>query len=117
MKFLSVSPWIVLCLAAVALGGGLKVPGESPIEFCNYDRDDDLLDVQKIDIAPNPPKPYAMLPPFLFQYPPRLTHMQWQTSQRHVRGRSPQNNYKGLIYQGYRQVRPDPTYLHYGRPL
>ncbi|OAA69218.1 MD-2-related lipid-recognition [Akanthomyces lecanii RCEF 1005] len=57
MKFLPVSPWIVSCLVAVALGGSLKVPGESPIEFCNYDRDDDLVDVQKIDIDPNPPKP------------------------------------------------------------
>ena len=35
----------------------LKVPGESPLEFCNADHDDELLTIEKVDLAPNPPKP------------------------------------------------------------
>ncbi|OAQ96684.1 hypothetical protein LLEC1_02206 [Akanthomyces lecanii] len=56
MKFPSAGSGIVACLATVVLGGSLKVPGESPVEFCDADRESDLVNVQKIDIAQNPPK-------------------------------------------------------------
>ncbi|KAH6631594.1 ML domain-containing protein [Chaetomium tenue] len=33
----------------------LKVPGESPLEFCDANRDNDLLTIDKVDLSPNPP--------------------------------------------------------------
>ncbi|CAH0019272.1 unnamed protein product [Clonostachys rhizophaga] len=36
--------------------GSLKVPGESPAEFCNADRDQDLVQVQLLSTDPNPVK-------------------------------------------------------------
>ncbi|KAM0250011.1 hypothetical protein ACHAQJ_008818 [Trichoderma viride] len=43
--------------SASALDSSLKVPGENPIEYCNADRDGDLIVIEKVDLAPNPPKP------------------------------------------------------------
>jgi len=68
MRFSTTVACLSACLAAPATAvaiwgdsvsalGGLKVPGESPLEFCNADRDDDLVVFEKIDVAPNPPKP------------------------------------------------------------
>ncbi|CAH0046209.1 unnamed protein product [Clonostachys solani] len=66
---------IVACLSALAAPGlsanigvsklhnftpatsSLKVPGESPAEFCNADRDGDLVQVQLLSTDPNPVKP------------------------------------------------------------
>lgn len=56
MKFFS-NVLMAFCLAAVAVGGDLKVPGDSPVEFCHADRDIDLIQIEKLDISPNPPKP------------------------------------------------------------
>lgn len=42
--------------SAHAFDSNLKVPGENPIEFCNADRDDNLIVIDKVDLAPNPPK-------------------------------------------------------------
>ncbi|CAG9945329.1 unnamed protein product [Clonostachys rosea f. rosea IK726] len=36
--------------------GSLKVPGESPAEFCNANRDGDLVQVQLLSTDPNPVK-------------------------------------------------------------
>ncbi|CAG9987734.1 unnamed protein product [Clonostachys byssicola] len=36
--------------------GSLKVPGESPAEFCDVDRDGDLVKVQLLSTDPNPVK-------------------------------------------------------------
>ncbi|CAI6014497.1 hypothetical protein V2G26_019452 [Clonostachys chloroleuca] len=36
--------------------GSLKVPGESPAEFCHVDRDGDLVQVQLLSTDPNPVK-------------------------------------------------------------
>jgi hypothetical protein len=38
-------------------GDDLRVPGESPLEFCDADRDHDLLTIDKVDLSPNPPLP------------------------------------------------------------
>lgn len=35
-----------------------KVPGDNPLYFCG-DPADDLLKIEKVDLSPNPPKPYV----------------------------------------------------------
>jgi hypothetical protein len=35
-----------------------KVPGDNPLYFCG-DPADDILTIEKVDISPNPPKPYV----------------------------------------------------------
>ena len=61
---------IVLALAATAsarnvfrTGGqslvkrdSFKVPGENPLEFCDADRDEDILSIDKVTLTPNPPE-------------------------------------------------------------
>ncbi|KFG81973.1 phosphatidylglycerol [Metarhizium anisopliae] len=56
MKLLSAIAWLATCLTVVA-ADSLKVPGESPLEFCNSNRDHDAVQIEKVDISPNPPKP------------------------------------------------------------
>ncbi|KID85682.1 phosphatidylglycerol / phosphatidylinositol transfer protein [Metarhizium guizhouense ARSEF 977] len=56
MKRLSAIAWLATCLTVVA-ADSLKVPGESPLEFCNSNRDHDAVQIDKVDISPNPPKP------------------------------------------------------------
>lgn len=36
-----------------------KVPGDNPLYFCG-DPADDLLKIEKVDLSPNPPKPYVV---------------------------------------------------------
>ncbi|KAL7785194.1 putative phosphatidylglycerol/phosphatidylinositol transfer protein precursor [Trichoderma ceciliae] len=69
MRFSTTITYLSACLAAPAtalaiwgdsasaLDSGLKVPGENPIEFCDADRDDNIIVIEKVDLAPNPPKP------------------------------------------------------------
>ncbi|UKZ73604.1 hypothetical protein TrVFT333_001252 [Trichoderma virens FT-333] len=69
MRFSTTVAYLATCLAAPAtalaiwgesasaLDASLKVPGENPIEFCNADRDDDLIQITKVDLAPNPRSP------------------------------------------------------------
>lgn len=54
MKFFS-NALVAFGLAAVALGQDLKVPGDSLVEFCNANRENDILQIEKLDISPNPP--------------------------------------------------------------
>lgn len=35
-----------------------KVPGDNPLYFCG-DPADDILKIEKVDLSPNPPKPYV----------------------------------------------------------
>jgi hypothetical protein len=37
---------------------GDSVPGENPLVFCS-NPDDDLIIINKVDLTPNPPKPYV----------------------------------------------------------
>ncbi|KAI9775873.1 MAG: Phosphatidylglycerol/phosphatidylinositol transfer protein [Geoglossum umbratile] len=37
------------------LGDGVQIPGESPLEHCQPDFDDDILTIYRIDLKPNPP--------------------------------------------------------------
>jgi hypothetical protein len=62
---------IVLALAATASArnvfrtGGqslvkrdddLKVPGQNPLQFCEANRDEDILSIDKVTLTPNPPE-------------------------------------------------------------
>ncbi|KAJ2992784.1 hypothetical protein NUW58_g2048 [Xylaria curta] len=33
-----------------------KVPGDSPLEFCDKDRAEDIVVIEKVDLSPNPPQ-------------------------------------------------------------
>jgi len=35
----------------------LKIPGESPLELCPKDHDDDIIKIERVDLIPNPPEP------------------------------------------------------------
>ena len=37
------------------VGDDLKVPGDSPLEFCKPDHSDDVLTIESVDLVPNPP--------------------------------------------------------------
>ncbi|KAI0390685.1 phosphatidylinositol transfer protein [Xylariaceae sp. FL0594] len=34
-----------------------KVPGDSPLEFCDRDHSSDAVSIEKVDLLPNPPEP------------------------------------------------------------
>jgi hypothetical protein len=38
----------------------LAVPGESPLEYCQPNHDDDLLLIEHINLKPNPPEAYVI---------------------------------------------------------
>jgi hypothetical protein len=46
-----------------------KVPGDNPLYFCG-DPADDLVKIEKVDLDPNPPKPYVLH--FIFHERSRL---------------------------------------------
>ena len=52
---ISASPsWLTGSQAA--LKEEFKVPGDNPLYFCD-DPADNILDIEKVDLSPNPPKP------------------------------------------------------------
>lgn len=34
----------------------LDVPGQSPLQFCDAAREDDIIQIEKVDLTPNPPE-------------------------------------------------------------
>lgn len=36
-----------------------KVPGESPLEFCDTDHSKDIIKIESVDLSPNPPETYV----------------------------------------------------------
>ncbi|TPX07655.1 uncharacterized protein E0L32_010653 [Thyridium curvatum] len=44
---------------AVTANEDLKVPGDSPLELCDKDHSDDLVDITRVDLLPNPPEAYV----------------------------------------------------------
>jgi hypothetical protein len=44
----------------VAINEDLKVPGDNPLYFCS-DPKDDIVQIKKVDLSPNPPVPYVYL--------------------------------------------------------
>lgn len=47
---------------AVTTNDDLKVPGESPLELCDKDHDDDIVQIERVDLLPNPPEAYVPVP-------------------------------------------------------
>lgn len=41
----------------VKRGDDNKIPGDSPLEFCPGDHSKDLVEINKVDLSPNPPRP------------------------------------------------------------
>lgn len=41
----------------------LDVPGDSPLKYCNENRDDDIIRIQSVDLSPNPPQAYVIWRP------------------------------------------------------
>lgn len=42
----------------VVINEDLKVPGDNPLYFCS-DPKDDIVQIKKVDLSPNPPVPYV----------------------------------------------------------
>lgn len=36
-----------------------KVPGDSPLEFCDKDHGQDTVQIDRVDLLPNPPQSYV----------------------------------------------------------
>lgn len=45
----------------VAVNGAEKVPGDSPLQFCDGDHARDVVRIEKVDLLPNPPESYVRL--------------------------------------------------------
>lgn len=41
---------------SVVVKDNLDVPGESPLRYCEENRDDDLITITSVDLSPNPPE-------------------------------------------------------------
>jgi len=41
---------------AVVADDDLKIPGESPLELCPKEHDNDIIKIQSVDLLPNPPQ-------------------------------------------------------------
>ncbi|KAK5998314.1 Phosphatidylglycerol/phosphatidylinositol transfer protein [Cladobotryum mycophilum] len=68
MRFTTTLAYLSACLAVPATARSIfspsvfpgedhKIPGESPLYLCDGDHSDDLVQITKVDISPNPPKP------------------------------------------------------------
>ena len=44
---------------SVIANDDLKIPGDSPLELCNKDHENDTVTIEKVDLLPNPPKAYV----------------------------------------------------------
>lgn len=40
----------------VVVNEDLKIPGSSPLELCDKAHDEDILEIQNVDLVPNPPQ-------------------------------------------------------------
>ncbi|CEI40497.1 unnamed protein product [Fusarium venenatum] len=69
MRFSTVTACLTACLAPAAalsvlngkapeltISDDLKIPGDSPLEFCPGDHAADLIKIDRVDLSPNPPK-------------------------------------------------------------
>jgi len=41
---------------SAALGDPLDVPGQNPLKYCDADRGDDIINIEKVTLTPNPPE-------------------------------------------------------------
>lgn len=44
---------------SVIVNEASKVPGESPLEFCDKDHSKDVVSIESVDLSPNPPQAYV----------------------------------------------------------
>lgn len=70
MRFSTVAACLTACLAPAAalsvfngrsdviVNEDNKIPGESPLELCPGDHQEDLVRIDKVNLSPNPPKAY-----------------------------------------------------------
>lgn len=40
-----------------------RVPGDSPLEFCDSDHSKDIVHIEQVDLLPNPPEAYVSFSP------------------------------------------------------
>jgi hypothetical protein len=45
----------------VIINEAQKVPGDSPLEFCDTDHSDDIATIESVDLSPNPPSALVSL--------------------------------------------------------
>lgn len=45
----------------ISITDDLDVPGESPLKYCDANRKDDLVSIEKVDLLPNPPEAYVQI--------------------------------------------------------
>ncbi|KAI0447541.1 phosphatidylinositol transfer protein [Xylaria telfairii] len=45
----------------VSVNDAQKVPGDSPLQFCDKDHQEDTVLIEKVDLSPNPPEPGSEL--------------------------------------------------------
>lgn len=76
MKFLSTAATLLVCLGPISAtarsldffnqapihSDAKSVEGENPLEYCN-DPAGDILQINSVDLTPNPPLPYVLLDP------------------------------------------------------
>lgn len=43
------------------LGDGEAVPGNNPLTYCQKDHSSDILDLEHVNLTPNPPKKYVFI--------------------------------------------------------
>ncbi len=70
MRFSAVLLALVSAASGLSLFGGgdqnvvtnddLKIPGESPLELCAGDHGDDIVQIERVDLLPNPPEAYVV---------------------------------------------------------
>lgn len=41
---------------SVIAGDDLKIPGDSPLQLCPKSHGDDLVEIKRVDLSPNPPE-------------------------------------------------------------
>ena len=46
---------------SVIIKDELDVPGQSPLKFCEADRDQDIITIEEVVLEPNPPQAYVDL--------------------------------------------------------
>jgi hypothetical protein len=72
MRFSTVAACLAACLAPAAAlsifdgnapdlvaNDDLDIPGDSPLQLCPGDHSKDLVEIERVDLSPNPPKAYG----------------------------------------------------------
>ncbi|KAI1816933.1 phosphatidylinositol transfer protein [Poronia punctata] len=60
-NLVSAGSWFGLGGGDVDVKGAERVPGDSPLEFCDVDHSGDIVHIEQVDLLPNPPETGAEL--------------------------------------------------------